>query len=107
MSELDFDLMRNLMNGIENSKSWNDMLMNDPAIKATDKEFYDALHALCELVNEDMIDRIDEACVAYTAAVSSASVLYGIRTIGTIFGCADSIGAVMRYELNRAKEEIA
>lgn len=97
----DFDLMDNILDGIENADSKNEMMMNDPGILAADAKLTDALYKLQGTVPEDVIDKIGEAAVGYANAVETFALLYGMHVISTMVECARKPSEVSRYILDR------
>lgn len=97
----DFNLMDNLLGGIDNADSHNEMLLKDPAIQAADNTLMEELDKLRGRVPKEVIDRIGEAAVGYANAVGECQLLYGMHVINTMVECARKPSEVSQYILDR------
>lgn len=103
----DFNLMDNLLDGIDNADSHNEMLLNDPAIQAADNTLMEELDKLRGRVPKEVIDRIGEAAVGYANAVGECQLLYGMHVISTMVECSRNPSEVSRHILNRVNRQRA
>lgn len=103
----DFDLMDNILDGIENADSKNEMMMNDPAIQTADNTLMEELDKLRGRVPKEVIDRIGEAAVGYANAVETFALLYGMHVISTMVECARKPSEVSQYILDRVNRQRA
>lgn len=97
----DFDLMDNILDGIENTDSKNEMMMNDPAVRAADNVLMNALKKIRGTVPENVIGEIEDAAAGYASAVGTFNLLYGMHVINTMVECARNPGEFSQYILDR------
>lgn len=103
----DFDLMDNLLDGIENADSKNEMMMDDPAIQAADNALMNVMEKIQGTVPKDAIDEICEAAVGYANAVGTFNLLYGMHVIRTMVEFARNPSDISRHILDHMNRERA
>lgn len=95
MNQPDLNLMYRLLDGVENSDSWNAALMNDPVIRKTEKAFTDVLDALRAAgVPEKLVEEVEEASSNWVCVNQQTAMLYGIHVLRTILYFSENTTAL-------------
>ena len=103
----DLDLMDNILDGIENTDSKNEMMMNDPAVRAADNVLMNALEKIRGTVPDNVIGEIEDAAAGYASAVGTFNLLSGMHVMNIVAECSRNPSEFSQYILDRVNRRRA
>ncbi len=99
------ELLRSVLEGIVQSDEFNEIINNDPRIRASDENFLKALNAIKDRITRAEYIAISDASSSVITAYQDVAIMYGIHVAEELRkGFADPV-AYGTFLLNEAKDE--
>ena len=101
MENICMETVLEIISALDQSKSWEETIANDPSMKKADTDFVTVLKELDAVVSVELSDRISMANCACTAAYQTAAMLFGMKVAFGLMAAASKPEDLGQYITSR------